>query len=473
MNAQQPTLPPTTYAPRRSPLLDRPTDTSAVDQFDETQVRLAEVLSALTYALDLTEGHPPGHTLGSTVIGMRIGVDIGLDATELEDLYYTLLLKDVGCSSNAARIALLFGSDDQRVKHNMKLADWQHRVPLALRTATNVGRGQRLRTRVSHFATIARTPDVTREFIAVRCERGAEIGLGLGFPAATADAIRAVDEHWNGQGYPYKLHSTAIPLLARIANLAQCVQLFFGSHGQLAALRMVRDRRGSWFDPQLVDLVLSWKHDADWWKGLISPSVGASVIAADPRRTARRLDSEGVDHIARAFADIIDAKSPFTFRHSVNVAAYARSIAEQLGVAPVAAHRLYRAGLVHDIGKLGVSNRILDKNGALTADERLAIEQHPVHTWEILARVPAFDDFAWLAAVHHEKLDGSGYPWGLRAPDLDLPARILTVADMYEALTADRPYRHGLIPTEALAILRREENTRLDAQVIAALAAII
>ena len=126
----------------------------------------------------------------------------------------------------------------------------------------------------------------------------------------------------------------------------------------------------------------------------------------------------------------------------------------------------YRAGLLHDIGKLGVSNRILDKTGRLTADERLAVESHPVYTQEILGRVEAFGDFARLAALHHEKLDGSGYPWKLAADQLDLPAGILAVADIYEALTADRPYRPGMTPPAALAILRRDAGHRLRGEAI-------
>src|SRR6185503_18851720 len=104
---------------------------------------------------------------------------------------------------------------------------------------------------------------------------------------------------------------------------------------------------------------------------------------------------------------------------------------------------LYRAGLLHDIGKLGVSNTILDKNGSLTDEERQQVQRHPEYTWEILRRVTAFQDVAWVAARHHERLDGSGYPWHLDAARLDSPARILAVADVFEAITADRPYRKG------------------------------
>jgi HD-GYP domain-containing protein (c-di-GMP phosphodiesterase class II) len=135
--------------------------------------------------------------------------------------------------------------------------------------------------------------------------------------------------------------------------------------------------------------------------------------------------------------------------------------------------RLTRAGLLHDLGKVGISNRVLDKSGPLDASERSAVERHPVFTWEILRRVGAFADFARSAASHHEKLDGSGYPWRLGGDDLDASARILVVADIYEALTATRPYRGGLGPDAALAIMEKDRGTRLDARVLDALAALV
>ena len=436
-------------------------------------VRLSEVIAALSRALDLTEGQPLGHSVRSCAIGMRLGEELGLDIETMRALYYGLLLKDAGCSSNAARMSALFGADDRFVKPRMKLVDWHQRVRLAIHTARTVGRGESLPRRIAYFLGVARTTNLTKEIIQIRCDRGAEIALGLGFPQATAEAIRALDEHWNGGGYPLGLRGDAIPLLARIANLAQVVDVFRGERGVDGALRVAAQRSGRWFDPALVRRVRGWKNDAAWWRRLEDPGLAAEVMGIEPGSSALRLGEDGLDGVARAFADIIDAKSPYTFHHSSNVAAFADGIAEQLGMGPEGRRRLRRAGLLHDIGKLGVSNRILDKPGKLTAEERAEIEKHPVYTWEILTRVNAFSDFAWTAAVHHEKLDGSGYPWKLAGADLDEPARILAIADMYEALVADRPYRAGMLPSAALEILRRDAGTRLCAESVAALEALL
>lgn len=173
--------------------------------------------------------------------------------------------------------------------------------------------------------------------------------------------------------------------------------------------------------------------------------------------------------VAQSFADIVDAKSPFTYRHSTNVSRWARAVGAKFFTDETELVRLARAGLLHDVGKLGVSNTILDKNGPLFDAERTAMQAHPVHTWEILRRVRAFADFARMASLHHEKLDGTGYPWNVPGEGLDLQARILVVADIFEALTADRPYRVGMPVEAALGILQRDRGTRLDGDVIDAL----
>jgi putative nucleotidyltransferase with HDIG domain len=342
-------------------------------------------------------------------------------------------------------------------------------VPLAWKTFHSSALGGSFGERLRHFLGIARTPNMTREIIQLRCERGADIALQLGFPRDTAEAIRALDEHWNGHGYPLGLRGTQIPLLARIANIAQTIEIFHETQGIAGAMRVARARRGTWFDPQLADLVESWAGDLEWWEALRSTDAMLTASRLEGDTLDRPADERTIDDVARAFAEIIDAKSPFTYRHSTNVSQIACGIAGQLGLGASEGRRLRRAGLLHDIGKVGVSNRVLDKPAALTAEERQAVERHPRYGWEILSRIEAFRAFAWTASIHHEKLDGSGYPWGLRDEELDLSARVLVVADIYEALTAGRPYRPGLTTAAALEIIDRDRGTKLCATVIEAL----
>jgi putative nucleotidyltransferase with HDIG domain len=211
--------------------------------------------------------------------------------------------------------------------------------------------------------------------------------------------------------------------------------------------------------------------DGDWVTSIDSPGLRGRAGKMEPPDRVRVVGTGGLDTVAEAFAEIIDAKSPYTYRHSANVAALARGVGRQMGVGELEERRLVRAGLLHDIGKLGVSNRILDKPGPLTDEERTVVERHPLYTREILERVSAFENLIETAAYHHERLDGSGYPWRLAGAQLDGPARILAVADVYEALTADRPYREPLTPDAALTLMARDCGTRLCAGALDALEA--
>jgi putative nucleotidyltransferase with HDIG domain len=457
------------HAPFAAPAVDA---TPAASPADSTpRIALSEVVSSLSRALDLTEGQPLGHSVRACVIGMRLGQELGLDDERLAALYYALLLKDAGCSSNASRMAALFGSDDQVIKPQMKVVDWDQKMRLAWETWRNTGIKASLVTRMGYFLGIARQEHMSQELIAARCERGADIARRLGFPDETVGAIHSLDEHWNGNGYPGGKRGDEIPLFSRILNIAQTAEVFLGRGGPESALNVLRERRGRWFDPALVDTVLGWRNDRRWWSTVVAPDVESEVLSLEPAQHSRVVDDAGLDRVAEAFAEIIDAKSPFTYAHSANVAMYACAIGEQLGFDAETMRRTRRAGLLHDIGKVGVSNRILDKNGPLGDDERAAVQSHPLYTWEILGRVSAFSSFARQAATHHEKLDGSGYPWKLRGDELDAPSRAMVVADIYEALTANRPYRAGMPIEQALGILEKERGTKLDGASIDALAA--
>ena len=134
--------------------------------------------------------------------------------------------------------------------------------------------------------------------------------------------------------------------------------------------------------------------------------------------------------------------------------------------------RLRRAGLLHDIGKLAVPNRILDKPDRLEADEWAVVKQHPYYTYEILARVPVFSEFAYDASLHHERIDGKGYYRGVGGEALSRHARILATADIYDALSAARPYRDALPLERVLAMIGEGRGTQLCPETVDALCAV-
>ena len=200
----------------------------------------------------------------------------------------------------------------------------------------------------------------------------------------------------------------------------------------------------------------------EFWTTLASPVVESSVLAMEPGAGKVALDDDYLDDIAAAFGQIVDSKSPFTSGHSARVAEMTESIAQRLGVPSARRRWLRRGALLHDLGKLGVSNAILDKPGKLDAEEWICMRQHAAHTEAILSRIDAFSELARVAGAHHERLDGAGYPRGLRADEIMLETRIITTADIFDALTADRPYRGAVPIVEALAMMGETVGTALD-----------
>src|SRR3954453_556669 len=231
-------------------------------------VRLSSVIAAMSFALDLTEGEPAGHAARACQIGMGLAHALGLDAAAHSRLFYALLLKDAGCSANSARMAALFGADDHLAKRSSKRIDWSGRVPALVWSLRTVAPGGSARRRADRLWAIKREGQVTRELMSARCDGGAEIALMLGFEDETAEAIRALDEHWDGGGQPRGLRGEQIPLLGRILCLAQTVDIFHGEGGINAAWHVARRRRGSWFDPALVDALATTRADRAFWDSL-------------------------------------------------------------------------------------------------------------------------------------------------------------------------------------------------------------
>ena len=431
---------------------------------DEKDVRLSGVLGALSYALD-TEGQPSGHAVRCCLVGMRIGEELGLTPDTLSDLYYALLIKDAGCSANASRTAEIFASDDHDVKRRLKTVDWTRWVPAALYSFRSAAAGRLLPVRLWQTLKIALGGRAkAAELVRARCERGAEIAEKLGFSSETARGIQRLDEHWDGSGNPDGVAGEQIPLFSRIALLAQTLDVFVIESDRREAVRVLEERSGTWFDPELVEIVCSWRAE-DWWSVVYGDGARARLAETEPSDRLITVRSDGLDRIAEGFAAIIDAKSPFTFSHSSEVARYAVELGARLGLGEPELGDLYRAALLHDVGKLAVSNRILDKAGPLSPEEYEITKRHPIHTWTILSQVDAFEGIAGVASLHHERIDGSGYPWGYTADRLSPAARVIAVADVYEALTASRPYRGAMAPEEALALMRSEAGS-LDGELV-------
>jgi putative nucleotidyltransferase with HDIG domain len=439
----------------------------------EPSIRVSEILSALSYALDLTEGQPMGHSVRACIIGMRLAQQIGIPATERGDLYYSLLMKDAGCSSNSSRLFHIVTADEIKAKRDVKLTDWTRVGWESLQYAlTHVATGLPFLQRMRRLFQVAATQQQDScALVKIRCERGADIAKQLGFSGSVVSGIYSLDEHWNGRGYPDGLRKDEIPLFSRIANLAQTLDVFHTERGPAVAIDVARRRSGRWFDPGLVNAAVCMSKNGTLWSGLDNPDLLHKVIALEPEQRRIPANEDAIDNICQAFAEVIDAKSPFTYRHSSGVAEAAMEIAHWFGMKPRDLKLLRRAALLHDLGKLSVPNAILEKPGKLTDQEWKVIKKHPYYTLEILRRIPGFEALGEEAAAHHEKLDGSGYWRGLVAEQLSTFARILAVADIFDALRAKRPYRDSLPLEKTFSIMREESPHALDLPCLEALIA--
>lgn len=433
------------------------------------KIQLAELLSALSHALDMTEGQPQGHCVRCCWIGLMVAEELNLDEHQTWELYYTILLKDLGCSSNAARICQLYLVDDLSFKRDFKQIDGS--LPQALRfvlshTGLKAGLAERFRAIIKIFQNGG---EISRELIETRCQRGADIARKMRFSEAVADAIANLDEHWDGSGKPNGVVGAAIPLFSQIALMAQVVDVFHMAEGEDAAHKEIKSRMGTWFDPALAEIFSQVAARPSFWDSLKADDLAQNVFELVPDNHSFSLDEDYLDDIAQGFAEVVDAKSSFTRGHSDRVALYADLIGEELGFSPQHRRWLRRAALLHDIGKLGVSNSILDKPSTLDAEEWVQMRGHAMATEVILSRIAAFKTLAPIAAAHHERLDGGGYPKKLKGDEIVLESRILAVADIFDALTAERPYRAAMPITKSLAIMAEDVGKAIDADCFSAL----
>lgn len=429
------------------------------------------LIAALSRALDVTEGQPLGHSVRTCWLGMHIArAAYWPEASDDDALFYAMLLKDAGCSANASQVSRLFGTDDREAKKDLKWRNWTRYGDAARYALRNVRPGAPPGARLRRLAAVAvGGMAAQRSMVSVRCSRGADVLRQLGWVDLAPEVVLHLDEHWDGSGLPAGLRGDAIPRGARLALLSQQVEIFHARDGSVGAVEMVRRLRGRWFDPDLCDVFLDLARTPGLWSALAAVGEPSSLADLDPKPTTLLLgESGGLDRVARTFAEVVDEKSHWTAQHSVRTAAYAGVLARRLGHDDAGVRRVEMAAFYHDLGKLGVSNLVLDKPGPLDPAERAAIERHVDLTRRILAPVAPLSAVAGAAAAHHERLDGSGYDRGLAGDLVPFDAWVIAAADVFDALTAARPYRGPLEPDEAVGVLAHDGGSRLPEEVVGA-----
>jgi HD-GYP domain-containing protein (c-di-GMP phosphodiesterase class II) len=430
---------------------------------------LAELVAALSLGVDLGFAQPMEHVLRQTLIALRLAERVGLDELGRADVYYTALLVTVGCHADAYEQAKWFG-DDIELKSTKYGPHDGRSLRAVVENLRRVGSGNPPlhRLRVGFAFALSGHREVEAMILT---HAGLARGLAeqLGLPESVREAVTAAYERWDGRGWPGDLKGEEIPVAARLAQLAEYVEVAQRLGGTDAARSLASERAGGQFDPRLAALLAASAEQI--FDGLDEVGNWRAVIDAEPS-LALMLSGERFDQALRAVANFIDLKSPYTLGHAGAVAELCAGAATKLGLPEREARTLRRAALVHDFGRLGVSNAIWDKRGPLGAGEWERIRMFPYVTERMLRFSDALAPLGQIAVQHRERLDGSGYPRGIAGGAISRPARLLGAADAYEAMREPRPYRLPLSSDEAAAQMRAEVKAgRLDGEAVDAVLA--
>jgi HD-GYP domain-containing protein (c-di-GMP phosphodiesterase class II) len=429
---------------------------------DAPGVRLAELVAALSLGVDLGFGQPMEHVLRQCRIALRIAESIGLTEDERSVVYYSALLVNVGCHSDAHEQAKWFGDDIalKAGKYDYQLGS----VGGALAALRMLGSGSpplhRFRVGMEFVVTGRRELD---GMIAAHAALAKQLAIQLGLPEPVQQAVASSYEQWDGKGWPGELRGESIPIASRVSQLAEFVEVAHRVGGVGAATTLAGTRAGSQFDPALAQ---TFGEHAETILADLDAHTWDSVIAAEPALSVC-LDAARFDAALAAIADFVDLKSPYTLGHARAVAHLAAEAAGFVGFDQDTVALVRRAGLVHGLGRLGVSNAIWDKPGPLGTGEWERVRMYPYLTERMLRQSAALAPYAEVAVQHRERLDGSGYPRGLSGSAISRPARLIGVVDAYQSMREPRPHRPPLPAEAAAAELRAEVRAgRMDGELV-------
>lgn len=412
-------------------------------------VRLAELVATLSLGTDLGMGQPMEHVLRQCMIALRLSERLGFDESERRVVYYSGLLAWVGCFTDAYEQAKWFGDDITLKADSYEVAGGSIGYLVG-----HIGLGrplpERFRLAVAFLGDGRRaiTNMLENHYLAAD-ELAARLGLGDDVRAS----LKQTFERWDGKQTPLGLKGEEILPASRLIHLANVVEVFHRTRGVEAAAAAARKGSGSEFDPALVE---SFCAQAPNLLGDLDAAASWDVVIAAEPSLETVISEEKFEEVLEAIADFIDLKSPYTIGHSRGVADLAAEAARAYGLPGDEVVTLRRAGLVHDFGRLGVSNAIWDKRGPLTRAEFERVRLHPYLSERMLAFSPTLAPLGAIAVQHHERMDGSGYPRGLAGDAIAPGGRILAAADTYHAMTELRPHRPARSAEEAASELRAE-----------------
>jgi HD-GYP domain-containing protein (c-di-GMP phosphodiesterase class II) len=412
-------------------------------------MRLFELTGTFALAIDAGMGLPAEHSLRVAALAVRLGELAGAPATDVADAFYLAQLRYAGCTSDAHEAAGVMG-DEGEVRSRLVGVDFFDPLELlpALLRAVAAGKGA-----VRGAAAIARalaTMPTLFDSGRAHCEVADRLAQQIGFHEPFRAALFQTFERWDGKGIPRKLKHEGVAPSMRLAHVAAELDVGFRLGGLAGARALLAKRAGKLLDPRLVERALA--HLDDLGHVLDGPSAWSAAAEAEPA-PVRTVEGTQVDEVLRAMAHFADLKSHFTRGHSTAVARLARGAARQLGLGAATETLLERAGWLHDLGRVAITAAIWDKPGALTDLERERVRTHSYVGERLLSRAQALAPVSEISTLAHERLDGAGYHRKLTAAACTGPARLLAAADVYSALTEQRPHRPARHADEAASVL--------------------
>lgn len=414
--------------------------------------RRAEVLAALSLAIDLGLGQPMEHMLRSSLLATSLARRLGLDEHQRAVVYYATLMTWIGCHADSHELAHWFG-DDIAFRADSYAVDWRGRPFLGL-LATHVARDQPPLVRATRSAALfAGLRGHLRELIRSHCSSAGVLADRVGVGDDVGRALAFVFERWDGGGLPTGARAEAIPIETRVVQIAEVGEVHLRQGGVAAAIEVARSRAGRQFDPAIADVFCA--HAAELADELATDDVWDAALRRAPDRDVVVADDE-LDDLLAALGAFADLKCPYLIGHSTAVSELAGRAAHHYGLPNDQIQVVRRAGLVHDLGRMGVSNGVWEKTAPLSEADRERIRLYPYLTARVLSRIGGLTDVAAVAGAHHERLDGSGYPRGLTAASLSPAQRLLAAADRYQSMLEYRPYRPAMTATATAAALREQ-----------------
>jgi HD-GYP domain-containing protein (c-di-GMP phosphodiesterase class II)/DNA-binding CsgD family transcriptional regulator len=425
--------------------------------------RLTELVAAVSLATDLGTGQPIEHALRTCMLSMAVADELGLDTGTAAEVHYVALLRFLGCTADASETARLAGGDNIAFLSAMAPVMMGSSREVARTLVRSLGRGRPVSHRARLVAGALGDPGGAARSLSAHCEVGARLAGRLGLGDGVVDALSHAYERWDGRGVPEGLAGEAIPIAVRVVVAARDAVLWQRLAGIDAAAEVLAARRGRAYDPAVVDAV-----HAVGVPAIDGRSVWDDVLAAEPP-PVRTIGPVALDEALAALGDFADLRSAWTRGRSSRLAELAQAAGRAAGVPEDEVTLLHRAGMVADIGAVGVPTAVWERYGTLGPRVNEQVRLHPYLSERVLGRCDGLGPLAALAGSHHERLDGSGYHRGSTGAQLPHLARLLAAADMWTALSEHLPHRPAQAPGQARDTLRDEVTAgRLDREAVAA-----